>query len=373
MDDLELFGHFEDTQRSNVVSLRHGNTFGLANKTVLSLSGLVGRKKVGEPVMKFIGPRTTTVNLSFIVPISSKYNTGKRLAYRSIIIISLELILTGALATFLVFEGIGVGVLLLACVATTHFILVILQQLLQPICAHKEVIQDKLQKAISDERPLDIHIITIDWNSSQLDVVCGLSKHVHSLTNIPIRIDKPRLMKWSCRLLAFVLAVQAAALASVVGSKSQELGSIAWLAMYLLMLLPSQFQQVCPAEELLKNQNTTIIQAEPVHFSGRRAALAFIAMLPVSPQVNRWAWLDVFMPNNERRRAFQTEWDKWPLINKREGEKDMAEAKMLISSNTKDVILHEATAAYNDEKFVKCLRKFEDDLAAASNIARGDH
>jgi len=157
---------------------------------------------------------------------------------------------------------------------------------------------------MSAERPLDIHVITNNWNSSRLDVVCGLSKQVHSLTNIPIRVNKLHLIKWSCRLVALVLTVQVAALASVFGTKSQEWASITWLGMYLLMLLPSRIQQVSPSKELLKKYNTTIIQVASVHFSGRRSALAFIAMLLVSPQVDRWAWLDVFMPDNQRRRAF---------------------------------------------------------------------
>ena len=130
MDDLELFGHFEDTQSSSVVSLRHGSTFGLANKTVLLISGLIGKKKVGEPVFKFTGPRTTTVNVSFIVPMSSKNSTMGRLSYMSFIIKSLELVVAVVLAILLFFNGINIGVLLLACVATTHLILLILQQLL---------------------------------------------------------------------------------------------------------------------------------------------------------------------------------------------------------------------------------------------------
>ena len=131
MDDLELFGHFEDTQSSSVVSLRYGNAFGLANKTVLSTSGLIGKKKVGEPVVKFIGPRTTTVNVSFIVPMSSKNSTGNRLSYMSLIIKSLELVVTVVLAIILFLNVIKIGALLFACVATPHLILLILQQLLQ--------------------------------------------------------------------------------------------------------------------------------------------------------------------------------------------------------------------------------------------------
>lgn len=40
---------------------------------------------------------------------------------------------------------------------------------------------------------------------------------------------------------------------------------------------------------------------EPIHFSGRRAALLFITLLPVSHKADRWAWWDVFMPDKERR------------------------------------------------------------------------
>ena len=79
------------------------------------------------------------------------------------------------------------------------------------------------------------------------------------------------------------------------------------------------------------------------------------------------------MPNNQRRRALQAEWDRCPLINKKARREQGIDVMKLSSSETKDIILYEATTAYSAENFVKYLRKFEDDLSAASKMTRGDH
>jgi hypothetical protein len=56
---------------------------------------------------------------------------------------------------------------------------------------------------------------------------------------------------------------------------------------------------------LFEKNPASIQRLEPMHFSGRRAALLFIAMLPVSHRANRWGWWDAFMPENPRRRMLQ--------------------------------------------------------------------
>jgi hypothetical protein len=44
IDDFELLGQFEDSPTKVVTSLRHGNTFQLANKAILDGCKLTGRK-----------------------------------------------------------------------------------------------------------------------------------------------------------------------------------------------------------------------------------------------------------------------------------------------------------------------------------------
>ncbi|KAL4727024.1 hypothetical protein ACLX1H_005924 [Fusarium chlamydosporum] len=56
-------------------------------------------------------------------------------------------------------------------------------------------------------------------------------------------------------------------------------------------------------------------QVYRLRFSGRRQALVFISMLPATQRVDRWAWWDVFMPDNDRRRRFHAELEDLGLFS----------------------------------------------------------
>jgi hypothetical protein len=74
-----------------------------------------------------------------------------------------------------------------------------------------------------------------------------------------------------------------------------------------MLLLKRALHLFIGPENLLEKQPAGVEMTGPLHFSSRRAALVFISMLPVSEKANRWAWLDVYMPDNDRRRSFQDE------------------------------------------------------------------
>jgi hypothetical protein len=67
LDSFSLFGQFEGTQTAHVTGIRNGNTFQLANKALLDLCQITGRKD-SMPTINFIGERETLLNICFIKP-----------------------------------------------------------------------------------------------------------------------------------------------------------------------------------------------------------------------------------------------------------------------------------------------------------------
>lgn len=57
---------------------------------------------------------------------------------------------------------------------------------------------------------LDVHVVVENFNASEIHVLIGFSAHLHSLTNIPIRIGSWRSVVWITRLVGVVLVIQAA-------------------------------------------------------------------------------------------------------------------------------------------------------------------
>jgi hypothetical protein len=72
-----------------------------------------------------------------------------------------------------------------------------------------------------------------------MDVLIGYSAQLHALTNIPVRIKRWKVVKWTARAIIMVLATQAALLGSLVGrSDQQALGTAVWLLCYLISQIP---------------------------------------------------------------------------------------------------------------------------------------
>lgn len=310
IDEFELLGQFHDETASAVVSVRHGNTFPLVNKAVLASCSIIGRKS-STPFISETGSRVTTVNISFVTP--TECDIGSRLYQRwkkviVFLVFFLESVTAIGLSIALWWNGLPVGTLLLACQGFCNLLMFVLRLLVSPIFANQHALHRDRALGVSGGGALDVHVIAENWNSSRLDVICGFSSQLHSLTNIPIRIHNTMIVRWTCRLLLVALVVQAAALASMTNAIGVERWSgVVWLAMYFLLGICKRILHFRNPESILEEQPATIHRVDPLHFSGRTAALAFIAALPVSHKMDRWAYWDVFMPNNERRRKLQTE------------------------------------------------------------------
>ena len=158
---------------------------------------------------------------------------------------------------------------------------------------------------------LDVHVVVEDWNASNVDVIAGYSSELHALTNIPVHLNRWQTVRWITRLIGIVLIVQAALLASLLGSPTEQAwGSIRWRVAYLLMLTSTHIFPFKDPDMLFSALPAKATRLKPINFSGRKAALIFIAtILGINCKygVSRWDWMDRFMPNNERRKKWLTE------------------------------------------------------------------
>ncbi|RDW68665.1 hypothetical protein BP5796_09322 [Coleophoma crateriformis] len=200
---------------------------------------------------------------------------------------------------------------------------------------------------------VDVHVIAENFNASETHVLIGYPPHLHSLTNIPIRIRSWRIVVWVSRLIGVVLAVQAAALASQFGADGKQVvGSGVWLIAYAVLLISSRVvTSRCP-DALLRHQPTTADQLSHIGISSRRAALAFIATLPVSQKSGRWEWMNGFVPADERRKHWENEMAQGGL-----GEDRVLEDDTSISASSRGV-LEEVRKARSSMEFVEASAKF---------------
>ena len=320
IDDVSLFGHFSGSETACVTSRRHGNSFQLMNKTILDQLGITSRRVNSQSSQ--IGSRVTSINLSLVVPLiqsrSSKADERFNRLCNSITLIE-TLVLLG-LGFVMVMHQLIAGAVLMGCMAATLSTMLILRWCCRLIFANVERVHKACQNGVEGGSSLDVHVIASNWNSSQLDVICGFSSHLHALTNIPVRINKPSLLTWASRFLAVILTLQATVLASLSGTKgANNWFAGAWLVLYFIMLIPNRLLarfSVLGSSPDIKDFPTSVTLLQPVHFSSRRAALTFIAMLPASPRAqNKWAWTDVFMPDNKRRQQLEAELDSCESIS----------------------------------------------------------
>jgi hypothetical protein len=295
-----------------VTSIRHGNVFDLANAALLETAGIVRRH---DPLAA--NPKTanllreTILYVSFVTP--SHPDDLPRLSgakwWAAVSLFILEIAFTTGTAALIVRRDMILGAALLVCVVFSQILTFGLRLLNDPIFGNQAAVHSDRALTARNGAALDVHVIADSWNSPKISVVCGYSSQLHALSNIPVRTNRALALKWSCRALAVVLATQAALLAAVTNAEGDERwSSLLWLAFYFLMLvLKKGLHAITGSEHLLEKQPASVEVMEPLHFSGRRAALIFISMLPVSRRVDRWAWWDVFMPDNDRRRSFHTE------------------------------------------------------------------
>ena len=360
MKQSELFGTLGPNPPCQVVSLRHGNSFPLVNKAILAAAGCIGR----QPPVKtdLTMPRSVSVNVTFIIPEKMPSKTYLPAKLIGGLIGCLEICALVCSGTFLGLHGIYAGSALAACLAITSLCYLILQQLEEPVYAHKDAIKKDLRLTTGNGAATDIHVVVPDWNSHEMDVLVGYSSQLHSLTNMPARVSRPYLLQWACRVLGVVLVVQATLLAKLVRAPVPELyGSPIWLLSYLAInaiqaVVARKFSSV-----KIGNEPVALASAPQVVLPSRRAALAFISSLPSTPpKVDRWDWTDSFMPRNARREAWQQEVDIAQLGQERE-------AKVNLSDDGRRIVTQVRGVRFEKE-LLKSIGKYE--AAVGMNCAK---
>jgi hypothetical protein len=300
----DVLSDFKSSQ-SSVASLRHGNSLPLVNKAILERAGLIGRKSY--PVDAENDWRTMTVNLTYLYPLGSiPLRSGQILVSR--IITAAEIVALTTIAVLSYFSKLYIGAGLVLCLAVNIILQILLSHFsTTPFAKQSNIASDV---AITSKRGAasDVHVIVEHWNASEIDVLVGYSAQLHALTNISVRIRCWWVVSWVSRAMILVLVVQAAALTSLMGAKNEQaLGSLIWLACYLFMLVPPALMARSNPDMLIGSQRAAPVRVPPIHFTGRKPALAFISTLPVTGFVEgRWDWVDNFLPRNQRRK----EWEK---------------------------------------------------------------
>lgn len=375
LDDVQLFGNFEDERAACVASVKHGNSFPLHNQTVLQLAGVLRTKTVTAgavvpytPAMGegFQTRRKTVVNLSFVLPHDAGSAKHGFCWLQGVCwgVTLVEFVGPIAMAAFMAILGDVAGVILMVGVSLSVLILAVLRFFTHPVIANQSEISKFRKDPARGLSTLDVHIVASNWNDKDLNVVCGYTSHLHALTNIPMAINRPRLLLWASRALAVVLLGQAASLASLIGHKENAWLSLTWLAMYILMFIPPRILNAYCSESAYENHTATLIKVPPIHFSCRRAALVFISLLPASKRahVEDWAWMNVFIPDNERRRIWKAQIDSMdpftletdPAVR----QQDFPEEVNAEYQKSKE-LLKEASAAYQHPRVLQPLLSYK--------------
>ncbi|KAL9126859.1 MAG: hypothetical protein Q9217_004167 [Psora testacea] len=297
--------------RSSVASLRHGNSFPLVNKAILDQASITGRRNYYNDSNKAERlARAVTVHVTYILPVSSKSSLSYPFWLSRMIAAAELFLLAGASIPCFVYGLIRAAVLLL-CLATNTALLLSIQHLTTVAFANMMAIEKDRILTAAHGAALDVHVVVEDWNASNIDVIAGYSSELHALTNNPVHINRWQTVRWIIRLIGIILILQAALLASLLGSPTKQAwGSIFWLVSYLLMSTSTYFVSFKYPDMLLSALPAKATRLKPINFSGRKAALIFIAtMLGTNCKygVGRWDWMDGFIPHNERRKKWLSE------------------------------------------------------------------
>ncbi|KAI4172196.1 MAG: hypothetical protein LQ346_008648 [Caloplaca aetnensis] len=386
LDDAQLLGNFMDDYAASVASVKHGSSFPLQNQTVLQLAGVL-RRDMGmagaivpyEPAVgeSFRTRRETVVHLSFAIPHKERRGKGGYCWLLGVCwtVTFLEFAVPIALASYMAISRHFTGVFLMIAISLLVMILVVLRSSTHPIIANQSEISKFCEDAAKGLSKLDVHVIANHWNERYLNVVCGYTSHLHALTNIPLQVSRPRLLLWAGRGLAIVLLIQAACLASLIGDGSNGWLSLSWLALYILMLVPPWILNACHPESAYENCTATLTKVPPIRFSCRRAALVFISRLPSSSQayVEKWAWTNVFMPDNARRKLWQAQVDDLDLLTFEEkdpGVQGQHPSKQDDPEYMKSkALLREASAAYHHPQALQPLLEYKRSVGLCSASA----
>jgi hypothetical protein len=309
--ESDLYGDLNKGVAHTVASLRHGNAFPLVNQQILEIAGILDGGRIKSDFQdSAIMYRATVVNVSFLLPSNvadNKVDMKVLWIYR--LVAASELALLISIASITAVFRLHTGTLLVSCQILNWIALYTIRIIAKPVFGKSSAMFLSSQRMVPGGATLDIHVIAANANADTINVLCGYSSQVHSITNIPVRTANFRTISWILKALIVSLTIQAAALVSLVGNNSnQGLALIIWISLHFLMHLPPLIlTKAGLGSNVLDAQPGTVHNLSSMVFSGRKAALAFVAHLPVTRKADKWAWLDVFMPDNMRRRKWQKE------------------------------------------------------------------
>ncbi|KAI4226610.1 MAG: hypothetical protein L6R36_003034 [Xanthoria steineri] len=384
LDDGQLLGNFTDERAASATSVKHGSSFPLQNQTALQLAGVLRRDRGGaagaaivpyEPAVGqgFQVRRETVVHLSFAIPHHQERRGNEGSGWLVAIcwtVTVLEFAIPIALAAYMVLWRYYIGFFLMSSISLSILILAVLRFSTHPIMANESEMAKFRKDPAAGRAKLDVHVVADHWNDRNLNLVCGYTSHLHALTNIPLQVSRPRLLLWAGRGLAVVMLLQAASLASLIGEKNNAWLSLSWLALYICMLAPPWLLNAYDPEAASEHCTATLTKIPPIHFSCRRAALVFISRLPSSSQahVDKWAWTNVFMPDNPRRRMWQDQVDEFDLLTFEENLPAVLHGRqqeqILSKENDPEylkskTLLREASAAYHHPQVLQPLLAYK--------------
>ena len=337
LDERDTFEQSVFTRPYNIVSLRHGSSFPAVNGALLELLGLAGsRKRRSRNLVKAHGSvipqRDTCVSVTFISPtellgIHPSISRPWWLYGICKAITLSEMMSIIGLAIIMGIYDMICGSMLRGCMFINTVIMLVVQHKCEPVFANSRNLCSDKEKTAAAGAALDAHLVCSSWKSSYMDALCGYSSHLHSFTNIPVRITNTWIVLLCCRILALSLLTQAAILASLVGASDfNALIPLVWLSLYVLMLIPPALMKRKYPSLFLDAQPGVVTPAITVRFSERRAALAFIAMLPVTPNAGKWDFMDGFILRNARREKWQEEIDTLAQLHDNESTSEISEA-----------------------------------------------
>ena len=356
LNEFDLFGKFDAKPSSWVSSVRNGNSFPLVNEGFLEVAGLVGSVPV-FPETQYARP--TTLRVTFVTPKrSSTTLAGSWMYWVRHIVNIFHLVSHLAIAVVLGYFKLWLGTILMGCMFSVDVIQMVLRYFTSAVFA-RQLGTDGNFIPLRPDAPLDVHIITPSWNASSMDVLIGTSTQLHELSNRPMRLTRPRLVKFTFRVLDTVLVVQAATLAGLTGTGTlQAISSLVWLGCYLLMLATSHFINAQAAGLFLESQPGNVWQVTPLVFSRRTTALAFIRLLPVDQHDGVGvSWMDNFLQPGKRRETWLEGIDKSRLMAAKNAQAQ-EDAKATETEET-TLLVEEIRKMIDHPTFQKALKEFD--------------
>lgn len=287
-------------------SRRHGNNFPLVNAALLAQLGLIGRSRESSDVDED-AHRATVLHITYITSLDKRSVTASSKWARLWLYLEISGLVVIAMEMYR--SCMYSGSIAIICMALGLLLLKMIQKYTTFVFGNRQAIALDSKLTARDGAATDVHVVAENWNATELDVLVGYSSHLHALTNIVVQVRRRKLLRTICRILLVVLAVQAAALASLFGeSQSRERvpSTLIWLSCYMVLQLPHQIYLKYHPSAMLQELPTKVRKLSPLVFTSRRTALAFIGAIPMTePRAGNWDWLGGFVPANKNRQQLE--------------------------------------------------------------------